>query len=83
MQTKIIIKDLFIRGIVGINEWERENKQDILINIELSLALLRGFETDHIDDVINYDTLNKRIIDFVENSDYYLLEKLTYELARL
>ncbi len=38
-EDQIIIKDLLLRGIIGINDWEREQKQDILINLTLTLDL--------------------------------------------
>ena len=36
MSDRILIRDLLIRGIIGIHDWEREKKQDILINIEMT-----------------------------------------------
>ena len=36
---KILIKDLLTRGIVGINDWEREKLQDILVNLEIDYDL--------------------------------------------
>ena len=47
-EDHIIIKDLLLRGIIGINEWEREKRQDILINITLSGDLRAAGESDKI-----------------------------------
>ena len=56
---KVIIKDLLVRGIIGINDWERDQIQDILINITVFTDTHRAAETDSIEDCVNYRTLAK------------------------
>ena len=80
---KILIEDLLLRGIIGINDWERNEKQDILINITLQIDLSKPGQTDFIDDTLNYRTLNKEIIELVESSSFYLIEKLATSIANL
>lgn len=80
---KIIIKDLLLRGIIGINEEERVNKQDILINIVMFADTSRAAKSDNIDDAINYRTITKHLIRHVENSSDFLVEKLVNDVARL
>jgi FolB domain-containing protein len=80
---RIIIRDLLLRGIIGINEWEREKKQDILINVEVSVdARLSGL-TDEMSDSLNYRTITKDIIEYVESSRHFLVEALATEIARI
>ena len=79
----IIIKDLLLRGIIGINDWEREKRQDILINITLSGDLRAAGESDKIEDAINYRTLTKKIIQHVEDSSRYTVEALATDIAKL
>ncbi len=80
---KVIIKDLLIRGIIGINPDERVKKQDILINIIMYTDINRAAETDDIADTTNYKDISKRVIDFVEASSFFLVERLVTEIARL
>ena len=80
---KILIRDLLVRGIIGINEWEREKKQDILINITLFANLEKSVKSDNIEDTINYRTLTKQILDLIDNSKFYLVEKLAEEIAKI
>jgi FolB domain-containing protein len=80
---KIIIKDLLLRGIIGINEEERVNKQDILINIVMFADTSQAAKSDSIDDAVNYRTITKHIIDHVESSSDFLVEKLVNDIARL
>ncbi|MEE9514258.1 MAG: dihydroneopterin aldolase, partial [Anaerolineales bacterium] len=82
-EDRIIIKDLLLRGIIGINAWEREKRQDILINITLSCDLRAPGERDKIEDAINYRTLTKKIIEHVEGSARYTVEALAADIATL
>ena len=72
----IRIKNLHLRTIVGINDWERETQQDVIINVELEFDGTRAAETDTIEDTVDYKHLKRRIIDAVESSKFYLIEKL-------
>lgn len=80
---RIEIHDLLLRCIVGINPDEREKKQDVLINLTLFADLRRPGQTDDIADAINYKTLTKRIIEHVEASSYFLVEKLAHAIAEI
>ena len=54
---KVIIKNLLVRGIIGVNDWERKRPQDILINITLFTDTRRAAETDDITDCVKYSTV--------------------------
>jgi FolB domain-containing protein len=82
-EDRIEIKDLLLRGIVGINDWERKNRQDILINITLFGDLSPSGESDDIADTINYRTVTKKIIEHVENSQRFTVEALAADIARI
>ena len=82
-QDKILIRDLLIRGIIGINEWERETEQDILINLEVRLDARAAGTSDDMADALNYRTLTKDIIAYVKGSDHFLVEALATEIARI
>ena len=80
---KIIIRDLLLRGIIGINDDERVNKQDILINMVMYDDTRPAAASDDIIDAVNYRTITKRIIAHVENSSDFLVEKLVEDIARM
>ena len=80
---RILIKDLLLRGIIGINEWEREKRQDILINITLFGDLRVAGKSDAIEDTINYRTITKKVIALVEGGEPYTVEFLASEIARI
>ncbi|MFQ5795094.1 MAG: dihydroneopterin triphosphate 2'-epimerase [Candidatus Bipolaricaulia bacterium] len=79
----IRIKDLRLRTIIGINDWERENKQDVVINVKIEFDGSKAAETDSIDETVNYKAITKRIIKEVEGSDFYLLEALSNHVLQI
>ncbi len=83
MTDQIIIKDLFLRTIIGINDDERSNRQDVLINLMLEADTRTAGLSDDIDDTVNYRSITKQVIELVETSRFFLVEKLAEEIARL
>ena len=83
MSDQIQIQDLLLRTIIGINEEERRNRQDVLINIILYADTRAAGASDAIEDAVNYRTLTKRVIKRVEESSFYLVEKLAAEIAAI
>lgn len=81
--VKIAIENLRLRTIIGINDWERETRQDVVVNVELELAPGTVFPHDTIDETVDYKRLNKRIIAEVERSSFFLIEKLCDHLLTL
>ncbi len=78
---RILIKDLLVSGIIGINPDERVNKQDILVNATLWVDTKPAAASDRIDDAVNYRTITKRIIRHTEAGDPMLVERLVQEIA--
>ena len=80
---KVIIKDLLVRGIIGINDWEREQIQDILINITVFTDTRRAAQTDSIDDCVNYRTLAKAAAHHAETAKRLTVEALANDISRI
>lgn len=72
----IKIKNLRLRTIIGVNDWERDHKQDVVINAQIAIDGSQAADTDDIETTFNYKSATKKIIQLVENSQYFLLEKL-------
>lgn len=80
---KIIIRDLLLRGIIGINPDERVKLQDILINMVIWADIRKAAASDAIEDAVDYKSITKRVIQHVEESSDFLVERLVTDLARL
>ena len=80
---RVFIRDLLLRAIIGINDDERVKKQDVVVNIELDADCRPAAASDAIADAVNYRSIAKGTIDLVENSSFFLVEKLAEEIANL
>ena len=78
---KLHIRDLMLRCIIGLNDWEREKKQDILINITLHADLTTACQSDRIEDTVDYKAIKQKVVDMVESSSYMLVERLAQKIA--
>ena len=80
---KVIIKDLVARGIIGLNDWEREKPQEILINIVLFTDLREAGESDQIEDSVNYRTIAKKALAQAEHAKRYTVEALAADIVKI
>ena len=80
---KVFLKDLLVRGILGIRDWEREKPQDILINITAFTDTNRAAETDDLADCVDYSALAKKVQAQAETAARFTVEALANDLAKL
>lgn len=80
---RIYIRDLQLRCIVGIFEEERNALQDVILNIVIETDLRRAGATDRIEDTIDYKNLKKEVVEMVEASDFFLIERLAEAVAEI
>lgn len=80
---RIHIRDLALRGIIGVYPEERRQKQDLLINVALEGDWRRPGRTDRLADAVDYKGLKRSILDLVESSAFQLLESLAERIAAL
>ena len=78
---RIYIQDLKLSCIIGINEDERLNQQDIIINIIIYAGLARACKSDNIEDTVDYKKIKESIVTMVKNSSYFLIERLADHIA--
>jgi dihydroneopterin aldolase len=79
----IFLGGLEIETIIGIYDWERETKQTVVLDIEMAFDIQKAAKTDDIQYTLDYKTVSKRIISFVEASQFFLVEKLISEIANI
>ena len=80
---QILINDLVARGIIGLNNWEREKPQEICINIALFTDIRKTGKTDDLSYSVNYRTVSKKVISHAETAERLTVEALATDLARL
>jgi len=77
----IYLRDLKIETVIGIFDWEREIKQTISFDLDMATDIRKAAASDAIEDTLDYKTLSKRIISFVEESSFQLVETLAEQVA--
>lgn len=80
---KIHIRDLLVRCIIGTRRNERVKKQDVLINITLYADIAKACETDNISDTVDYHYIKEDIVAMVEQSSFFLVERLAGAVAEI
>lgn len=80
---KIFIKDLLVRGVIGISDRERENPQDILINVTLYSDISKAGKSDNVEDSVNYRTSAKKILAYAEKANRYTVEALATDIMEI
>jgi 7,8-dihydroneopterin aldolase/epimerase/oxygenase len=80
---RIFIHALKTETIVGIFDWERQVKQTVVMDIEFSADIAKAARSDSIDDTLNYKGVAKRVLAFVEESSFHLVETLAEHVAML
>jgi len=82
-KDRVFIEDLRIQTVIGIFDWEREITQTISIDLQMEFDIRRAAETDSIADTLDYKAVSKRLIQFVEASEFQLVEALAEHCARI
>ncbi len=80
---QVFIRDLVARGIIGVNDWEREKPQEILINITMFADLTKAGASDDIKDCVNYRTVAKKVQAHAETAQRFTVEALAADLASI
>jgi dihydroneopterin aldolase len=80
---KVLIKGLGVKTVIGIHDWERDIRQQLLIDMELATDIRPAASDDDINHTLNYQLISERIIEVVEQSSYGLIETLAERLAAL
>jgi D-erythro-7,8-dihydroneopterin triphosphate epimerase len=79
----LYINDLVLPCLIGVFENERKEKQQIIINVALGVDTQKAGKSDDLKDTVNYHDISLKIIELVEKSQFYLLEKLAQEIANI
>ena len=79
----IFLKDLKIETVVGIYDWERKVKQTVILDLEMATDVKRAASTDKIEDALDYKAIAKRLISFVGESEFELVETLAERVSEI
>lgn len=80
---RIFIRDLLVHGIIGVNPDEREHRQNVLVSVVIGVDTRPAAASDDIADAVDYRTVAKALINHIETSSPYTLERLAADLVQL
>ncbi len=80
---RIFLRGLAVDCVIGFIEWERRIKQTVVIDLELPVDCRAAAVRDEVDDTLDYKKVAKRVIAFVEASEFRLVETLAERMAQL
>lgn len=79
----VFLRDLRIETVIGIYDWEREIRQPVVLDLEMGTDVRRAAASDSINDALDYKSVAKRLITFVEQSEFQLVETLAERCAAI
>ncbi len=79
----VLIEGLEVRTVIGIYDWEREIRQTVRLDLEMAWDISKAGKTDNIEDTLDYKAVSKRLIGFVEASEFGLIESLAEHCAKI
>lgn len=77
----VYIRDLRIETVIGIYDWEREIRQTVSLDLEMGTNIRKAAESDSIEDTLDYKSVAKRLIQFVGDSEFQLVETLAERIS--
>lgn len=79
----VYIKQLEIETVIGVFDWERKIRQKVCLDLELATDIRKAGESDDLKDTLDYKAISKRLVEFVENSEFLLIEALAEHIAAI
>lgn len=80
---RVFIENLTIETVIGIFDWERDIRQTVSLDLEMDFDIRQAAATDAIADTLDYKSVAKRLIRFVERSEFQLVETLAEKCAAI
>ncbi|MAM71601.1 MAG: dihydroneopterin aldolase [Gammaproteobacteria bacterium] len=79
----VYIRNLEIETVIGIYDWERKIRQTITIDLDMASDIKKAASSDAIEDALDYKAVAKRLIAFVEASEFQLIETMAEKIAEI
>ena len=79
----VFIRELKIETVVGIYDWERRIQQTVTLDIDMGTDIARAARSDRIEDTLDYKSVAKRLIQYVGETEFQLVETLAEKVAEL
>lgn len=79
----VYIRELKIETVIGIYDWEREIRQTVSLDLDMATDIRPAAATEDISKALDYKAVSKRLISYIEDSEFLLIETLAEQVARI
>ncbi|WP_286239855.1 dihydroneopterin aldolase [Neptuniibacter halophilus] len=79
----VYIRELEVETVIGIYDWEREIRQRVSLDLEMGTDILAAARSDDIENTLNYKSVSDRLIGFIEESEFLLVETMAEQIAEI
>ncbi|EAR60884.1 dihydroneopterin aldolase [Neptuniibacter caesariensis] len=79
----VYIRELEVETVIGIYDWEREIRQRVNLDLEMGTDIRQAANTEDVENTLNYKTVSDRLIDFISQSEFLLVETMAEQIAEL
>jgi dihydroneopterin aldolase len=79
----VFIRDLRVDTVIGIYDWERRTRQTVIFDLEMGADIAKAAATDAIEDTLDYKAVSKRLVSYVQESEFQLVETLAERCAEI
>lgn len=79
----VYIEGLKVETVIGIYDWEREIRQTVTVDLQMATDIRQAAATEDIDNCISYQTVSERLISFISESEFLLVETMAEEIAQI
>jgi dihydroneopterin aldolase len=79
----VYIRELEIETIIGIYDWEREQRQVVSLDLEMGTDISLAANSENIENTLDYKAVAKRLIGFIEGSEFFLVEAMAEKISEI
>lgn len=79
----IYLRDLQVDAIIGVWEWERHVRQNLILNLELGADITDAAESDDLSDTVDYKAVSDRVIEYTKSTEFQLVESLAEKISEI
>ena len=79
----VYIRELEVETVIGIYDWEREIRQRVNLDLEMGMDIRQAANTEDVENTLNYKSVSDRLIEFIEQSEFQLVETMAEQIAEI
>ena len=79
----VFIRGLKAKAVIGVFDWEKQIRQNLVLDLDLRADVARTAASDALEDAVDYKAISQRVVEFVEDSQFQLVESMAEAVARI